>query len=493
MPDRFTYSHDTLENRIPEAHTGDGQGPPAPAAKPAMTMIRREARKSSLQRSGHVPETKKSSARKDRDLLRVSNHFRWAPAEETCGDTRPIGKKGRNEEEEMGGPLKGLKVLDFTTLLPGPYATMVLADLGAEVLRIVSGSRPDLADFVPPCLPGTNLSCMTATLGRGKRSLALNLKDPRAGAIVSKLIESHDILIEQFRPGVMGKFGLDYETLRKTNPALIYCSLTGYGQTGPLKNRAGHDINYLARSGVSDGSGRKASGPPLMGIQIADVAAGSNNAVIGILAAVVHRQKTGEGQHVDVSMTDGVIAFAALAGAAFLVDGTENRREEGVLNGGSLYDFYETKEGGYLSFGGLEPRFFAAFCETIGRPDLIAGGIAPPDLIRVKAEIGAIVRSKTTAEWMVSFGKVDACVEPVLSLGEALRDPQVEARGLVVEVKLPGGGTVQQLGHPIRYSVTPPEYRSVGVPSGANTREVLREWGYTEGEIDEFEKTGLFA
>jgi alpha-methylacyl-CoA racemase len=393
----------------------------------------------------------------------------------------------------MAGPLKGLNILDFTTLLPGPYATMVLADLGADVLRVVSGTRPDLADFMPPCLPGTNLSCATAVLGRGKRCLALNLKDPRAGAIVLKLIESNDILIEQFRPGVMAKFGLDYETLKAANPSLIYCSLTGYGQTGPLKNRAGHDINYLARSGIMAYSGRKTTGPSLTGMQIADIASGSNNAVIGILAAVVHRQRTGEGQHVDVSMTDGVIAFNALAGAAFLADGTETRREEGFLNGGSLYDFYETNDGKYLSFGGLEPQFFAVFCQAIGRPDLIPGGVAPQDITRIKEEVRAILKEKTRDEWMVLFGKVDACVEPVLTLGEALRDPHVEARGSVVEVDLPGGGKVKQLGHPIRYSATPPEYRSVGVPAGTHTREILRELGYAESEIDEFEKTGLFV
>jgi alpha-methylacyl-CoA racemase len=393
----------------------------------------------------------------------------------------------------MAGPLKGLKILDFTTLLPGPYATMVLADLGADVLRVVSGTRPDLADFMPPCIPGTNLSCATAVLGRGKRCLALNLKDQRAGAVVLKLIESHDILIEQFRPGVMAKFGLDYETLKAANPSLIYCSLTGYGQTGPLKSRAGHDINYLARSGVMAYSGRKTDGPSLTGMQIADIASGSNNAVIGILAAVVHRQRTGEGQHVDVSMTDGVIAFNALAGAAFLADGTETRREEGFLNGGSLYDFYETNDGKYLSFGGLEPQFFAVFCQAIGRPDLIPGGVAPQDITRIKEEVRAILKEKTRDEWMVLFGKVDACVEPVLTLGEALRDPHVEARGSVVEVDLPGGGKVKQLGHPIRYSATPPEYRSVGVPAGTHTREILRELGYAESEIDEFEKTGLFV
>jgi len=392
----------------------------------------------------------------------------------------------------MAGPLKGLKVLDFTTLLPGPFATMMLADMGAEVLRIVSGSRPDLAAFVPPCLPGTNLSCATATLGRGKRCMTLNLKNPRAPAIVGRLVKKYDILIEQFRPGVMAKLGLDYATLNRANPGLIYCSLSGYGQTGPLKGRAGHDINYLARSGLMSYSGAKDSGPQLTGMQIADVAAGSNNSVIGILAAVIHRQHTGEGQHVDVAMTDGVVAFNALAGAAFLVDGTEAVRGEEILNGGWLYDFYETKEGGYISFGGLEPQFFAAFCGTIGRPDLVAAAATPQDCGHFKEEVRLIIKSKTRDEWTAIFSRADACVEPVLGLGEALGDPQVEARGLVVEVDVPGCGTVKQIGHPIRYSATPPEYRLAGVSAGTHTRQVMGELGYGADEIDEFEKTGLF-
>ncbi len=263
--------------------------------------------------------------------------------------------------------------------------------------------------------------------------------------------------------------------------------------TGPMRNRAGHDINYLARAGIISYSGRKATGPCLSGIQIADVASGSNHAVIGILAAVVHRQATGEGQYVDVSMTDGAVAFNALFAAAYLVDGTETCCEEGVLNGGSLYDFYEAKDGKFLSFGGLEPQFFAAFCETIGRPDLIAGGVIPPDLPRVKEEVRGIMKSKTRDEWITLFARVDACVEPVLSLGEALRDAQVEARGMVVEVEAPGCGTVRQPGHPIRYSATPPAYGPAGVASGVHTREVLLGLGYREAEIDEFEKTGLFG
>lgn len=392
----------------------------------------------------------------------------------------------------MPGALNGLKILDFTTLLPGPYATMVLADMGADVLRIVSGSRPDLVDFFPPFVPGTKLSAASTQLGRGKRCMALNLKDPRAIQIIHQLIADYDIVIEQFRPGVMAKLGLAYEDLRKVNPAVIYCSLTGYGQTGPMRDRAGHDINYIARSGVMAYSGKKESGPCLLGIQIADVASGSNNAVIGILAAAIHRKNTGQGQFIDVSMTDGMIAFNAMFGAAFLVDGRELRRDGDYLNGGSLYDYYETKDGRYVSFGGLEPQFFTNFCNTINRQDLISGGVMPKGVETVKEEIRSIFLTKTRDEWVEIFNRTDACFEPVLSLGEVFSDPLTLARGMVVEVALPGGGKVRQLGHPVRFSETPPEYRQAGVSGGVHTQEVLTGLGYTDQEIEEFEKTGLF-
>ncbi len=358
----------------------------------------------------------------------------------------------------MAGPLQGLKVLDFTTLLPGPYATMMLADMGAEVLRVVSGTRIDLTTMLPPFIGKENISAILAYLGRGKKSLTLNLKDLRAVKIVYQLLDEYDILIEQFRPGVMAKFGLDYVTLKERQPRLIYCSLTGYGQTGPMADRAGHDINYLARSGLMAYSGRKETGPVLTGMQIADIASGSNNSVIGILAAVVHRQQTGEGQYIDVAMTDGVMAFNAMVGAAFLADGQEPEREGHLLNGGSLYDFYETSDGSHLSFGGLEPQFFAAFCRAIDRPDLIPGTVVTTDLPKIKSEIREIIKTKTRGEWGEIFKNYDACVEPVLTLAEALSDPQAREREMVVELPLPGGGSVKQLAHPIKYSGTAPEY-----------------------------------
>ncbi len=393
----------------------------------------------------------------------------------------------------MAGPLNKLKVLDFTTLLPGPYATMGLADMGADVLRIVSGSRPDLAAFAPPFIPGMDISFSTACLGRGKRCMTLNLKDPRAIEIVRRLLGQYDILVEQFRPGVMERLGLGYAALREINPGLIYCSLTGYGQAGPYRDRVGHDINYLARSGMMAYSGRRDDGPSLTGMQIADVASGSNNAIIGILAAVISRNETGRGQQIDVSMADGVIAFNALAGNAYLVDGNEPGREAFLLNGGSLYDFYETKDGGHISLGALEPQFFAAFCGGIGRPDLAAGGVSPEDVGEVKGQIREIILKRTRDEWAQVFEGVDACVEPVLTLSEALDDEQVQGRSLVVEFDLPTGGKVRQIAHPIKFSETGQEYRTAGVPAGTHTREVLRELGYTDAEIEEFEKEGLFS
>jgi len=392
----------------------------------------------------------------------------------------------------MSGPLKGLKVLDFTTLLPGPYATMCLADMGADVLRVISGSRPDLTAFIPPFLPGTKIAAISAYLGRNKRCITLNLKDPRAIKIVHQLVGEYDIVVEQFRPGVMGKLGLDYDGLRKVNPAVIYCSITGYGQTGPFRDRAGHDINYLARSGMIAYSGTRESGPMLMGMQIADVASGSNHAVMGILAAAIHRSNTGEGQFVDISMTDGAIAFNAMVGASYLVDGKDPHQSEWLLNGGALYDYYQTKDGKHISVGSLEPQFFAAFCNNIGRPDLIPGTVSPPNLPEVKAQVRAIFKTKTRDEWVGIFREVDACVEPVLSLAESLDDPQVKAREMVVDVPIPDGGMVRQIAMPIKFSASAPEYKAIGAKAGLHNREVLLELGYQDDEITVFGDTGLF-
>lgn len=352
----------------------------------------------------------------------------------------------------MANPLSTLKILDFSTLLPGPYATMLMADMGAEVLRVEAPGRVDLTKVVPPF--DGKFSTAFSYLTRGKRSLALDLKQPEAVDQVKTLVQEYDIVVEQFRPGVMDRLGIGYEALKAVNPRLIYCAITGYGQTGPYRNRAGHDINYLALSGVASHCGRADSGPPPMGIQIADVAGGSHHAVMGILAAVIHRQHTGEGQLVDISMTDAAFAMNAMAGAACLAGGQEQAPEAGMLNGGTFYDYYQTKDGRWLSVGSLEPQFSARLCDTLGLPELknLALSQNPAHQRQLKEALKTRFAEKTLAEWQVVFADVDACVEPVLTITEAAEHPQLKARGMVIEVDRGDGKMQRQIGKPIRFS-----------------------------------------
>jgi len=333
----------------------------------------------------------------------------------------------------MAGPLVNLKILDFSSLLPGPCATMMLADMGAQVLRIEAPDRVDLARVMPPF--DGKFSTAYSYLSRGKQTLQLNLKQPESVAKVKELVKDYDIVVEQFRPGVMDRLGVGYETLKAINPQLIYCAITGYGQTGPYKDRAGHDINYLAISGIASHCGRADSGPPPMGIQIADVAGGSHHAVMGILAAVIQRQQTGQGAFIDISMTDAAFALNAMAGAAALAGSVEQKPEGGMLNGGTFYDYYQTSDGRWLSVGSLEPQFSARLCDTLGIGEMksLAMSQNPEHQQTLKAAIKETIAEKTFAEWRAIFAEVDACVEPVLTIEEAAEHPQLKARGMVAE------------------------------------------------------------
>ncbi len=383
--------------------------------------------------------------------------------------------------------LKDLKVLDFSTLLPGPFASLMLADMGAEVLKIGSASKPDIVTDYPPFIEGTDISACQAWLGRNKKSMFLNLKTEEGVAIVKELVKEYDIVLEQFRPGVMDKLGIGYEDLKKVNPSVIYCSLTGYGQTGPLRDAAGHDINYMARSGIISHAGRKEEGPSLMNFQIADIAVGSLNSVIGILAAVNHRRNTGQGQYIDVAMMDGCVPFNSIDGASFLVSGKQPEREGERLNGGCVYDFYETKDGQYMSVGSLEPQFWSRFCMAIGREDLIEGTVWPENVEEVKAQIRGIFKTKTREEWVEVFAEYDACVQPVLDLKEALlEDEQIKAREMVVEVDLPlhEGVKVKQLATSIKMSECPCKYELAGYPAGHHTKEMIEKLGLDYEELE---------
>ena len=350
----------------------------------------------------------------------------------------------------MAAPLANLKILDFSTLLPGPYATMMLADMGAEVLRIEAPDRVDLAKVMPPF--DGKFSTTFSYLGRGKQTLQLNLKQPESVERVKQLVQDYNIVVEQFRPGVMDRLGIGYEVLKAINPKLIYCAITGYGQTGPYKDRAGHDINYLAISGVASHCGRADSGPPPMGIQIADVAGGSHHAVMGILAAVIKRQETGEGAFIDISMTDAAFALNAMAGAAALAGGQPQKPESGMLNGGTFYDYYQTRDGRWLSVGSLEPQFSSRLCDTLELGELKSYALSqkPEHQQELKAAIKQKIAERSLAEWQEVFAEVDACVEPVLTIEEAAEHPQLKARGMVVERDRGDGQLQRQLGLPLR-------------------------------------------
>ncbi|NLA11172.1 MAG: CoA transferase [Firmicutes bacterium] len=402
------------------------------------------------------------------------------------------------------GLLGSLKILDFTAQLPGPYATMVLADLGADVIRIESPTRVDPVRILPPFVDDEGqISFGHAYLNRNKKSVALDLKVKDSFTVIERLLEHYDIVIEQFRPGVMERLGLSYETLSAINNSLIYCSLSGYGQTGPLRERAGHDINYLSRAGIMSYSGKKESGPVVMGIQVADIGSGSYNAIVGLLSAVIHRSRTGQGRYIDVSMTDCLYPYHAVSAAKELSGGESAGYETEPLSGGSVYGFYETADGRYLSFGGVEPQFLSSFCETLnlghllgesGPEELLAKIFLQPDFVTaLKEKIKEKIKEKPLQHWMEVFKTVDACAEPVLTFSEAVASEQAVQRELLVDVPGPGGKMVKQIAHPIKYSGYSPTYERVGAALGGDTRDVLQSLGYSEPEIETMKQKGAFG
>ncbi|MEH6579383.1 MAG: CaiB/BaiF CoA-transferase family protein [Amphritea sp.] len=378
--------------------------------------------------------------------------------------------------------LSDIKVLDLSTLLPGPYASMMLTDLGAQVLRVESPDRIDLVRELEPKLGDS--SAAHQYLNRSKRSIALDLKQPEAIEIVHQLVKEYDIVLEQFRPGVMNRLGIGYKALKAINPKLIYCAITGYGQTGPYKDRAGHDLNYLALSGISSYS-RRANQPPVpLGIQVADVAGGSLHSVIGILAALHHREITGEGQMIDISMTDAAFALNGMSGAGELAGHKLPEAESELLNGGSFYDYYETQDGRYFSVGSLEPKFFSGLCDLIGHPELKTLGYQPDSQQQLKEHLKEIFKTKPFAQWQQIFATADLCVEPVLNLTEACEHPQLNAREMIVEVPHPEKGVQKQIGCPIKFSGYETTYQETGGNIGSHGKEILAELGLNQQEIE---------
>ena len=376
----------------------------------------------------------------------------------------------------LADALTGIRVLDLSRLLPGPFLTMVLADMGADVVKVEDPKLGDYLRAFPPAKGG--MSGRFLAVNRGKRSIALDLKDAAAKATFLAMVEKADVIVESFRPGVMAKLGLGYDALAARNPKIVLCSISGFGQTGPYVDRAGHDLGYIALAGVLAMGGGVAGGAPSMpGVQIADLAGGALWGATAILGALVGRQRTGKGAHLDISMTEGALALLA-AELGNQDCGARPTRGTETLNGGvAAYGIYATADGRYLAVGALEPKFWIALNTAIGRPPNVAEVVGKPhEQAKTRAELAAIFATKTAAEWNEILTKYDCCVEVVVETGELPTHPLHIAREVFFSIDGgPNVGMVQQ----VRTPLGTPNSPRLAPRHGEHTAEVLAEYGVT--------------
>jgi len=379
----------------------------------------------------------------------------------------------------LADALDGIRILDLSRLLPGPFLTMILADLGADVVKI---EDPRLGDYIRAAAPSKGgLSGRYLAVNRGKRSMILDLKAAAGRDALLRMAEKADVVVESFRPGVMDKLGVGYTALAAANPGIVMCSISGFGQTGPYVDRAGHDLGYVALAGVL-AMGGVAGGAPLMpGVQIADLAGGALWSATAILAALVGRHRSGKGAHLDISMTEGALALVT-AELGNLACGLPATRGTATLNGGlACYGIYRTQDDRYLAVGALEPKFWIALNQAVGRRPDVAELVAGPDgQAATRAELAAIFATRTAAEWTAVLASHDCCVELVTELDELSDHPLHRAREVFFTIDGgPGVGPLQQVRTPLgapRSPRPPPRH-------GEHTRDVLVEYGFSETEI----------
>ena len=386
--------------------------------------------------------------------------------------------------------LEGIKILDFCRNAPGMFCTMVLADLGAEVLMIerpMDETRSAYEKLVAG-IDGPEDERRHAAfnaLQRNKRSIALNLKEPDAQQIFHELAETADVVVEGFRPGVMDRLGAGYETVRAINPRAVYCSVSGYGQDGPYSQMAGHDINYISFAGALGLIGPQGGRPAIPLNLIADYAGGGICGAVGILAALMAREKTGTGQYVDMAMSEGVLYMLSGLIADVLSRGVSADLGGNRLNGGApYYNVYQTKDGKYFSIAAIEPWFWENLCRALGRDDLLAHQEATDaKKAEVEQALAETFLTKTRDEWFEALKDENISVGKVYSLEEALDDPHAQQRGMVLELEAPGIGTVRQVATPIHLSETPGQVRHLGSVTGQHTSDVLKELGYDAAAV----------
>jgi alpha-methylacyl-CoA racemase len=395
--------------------------------------------------------------------------------------------------------LDGIRVLDLSRLLPGGFCSLLLADFGADVIKVEDTGMGDYVRWAPPSHAGADPSAggaMFLALNRGKRSVRIDLKTEAGRDVLLALARDADVLLESFRPGVLDRLGVGWERLHAENPRLVYCAITGYGQDGPYRDRAGHDTNYLALAGLLGLTGESdPARPPVQAAgQIADIGGGAMYAAFGILAALHERERSGEGQLVDVSMTDGALSWLAMPAARAFADGLAPGRGELELAGGLLcYRPYRCADG-WVALGALEPKFWRAWCAGVGREDLAERQFEPVGS-DVHREVEAVFAARTRAEWQAFNDEHDCCLEPVLGLDEALASSLFAAREMVVEVDQPGAREpVRLLGTPVKLSRTPGDPTRAGGPAlGEHTEAVLAEAGYDAEAIERLLAEGAVA
>jgi crotonobetainyl-CoA:carnitine CoA-transferase CaiB-like acyl-CoA transferase len=377
---------------------------------------------------------------------------------------------------ENRGALKGVTVLDMARLLPGPYCSMILADHGARVIAVED--KRFMADGL-----------FFNIVNRNKEHMSLDLKTAAGREIFFKLVADVDVFMEGFRPGVVDRLGIDYETVRRVNPKIIYCAITGYGQTGPYRDRVGHDANYLSIAGVLDLIGESQRPPCIPGVQIADMAGGGMNAAIGILLALYARERTGEGQYIDISMTDGMVGLLPAALFFQQLTGKPPRRGQAFLSHRyACYNTYATADGRYLSIGAVENRFWKKLCEILDVPHYSDLQYDEERREEIIAFMRQTFRSKTLDQWETVLNDLDVCWGRIQSLTEVLDDPLFRQREMVVEIEGDGGKKAQTLGIPVKLSGTPGSIRTAPVPFGASTTAILRELGYSDEAIADFKR-----
>ncbi|MGE5339663.1 MAG: CaiB/BaiF CoA transferase family protein [Gemmatimonadota bacterium] len=389
-------------------------------------------------------------------------------------------------------PLEGLRILDLTRLLPGPAATMHLADFGADVIKVEDTGEGDYMRSIPPAArsaEGREVNAAFEAINRGKRSIRIDLKSPAGSEVLWKLIDTADALIEQFRPGVLERLGFGWDAVHARNPRLVLCSLSGYGQSGPWAQAAGHDINYAARTGVLD-QNRAGGRPAVPNLQIGDLLGGTLTMLSALLIALLAARRTGVGARVDAAMTDGLLVHH-LFPVADLDAGNTPIAERTLLTGGAAcYGVYETADRQHLAVGALELKFWQAFCDAAGLPELKSRhwslGEAPGSAAALvtRENVAARLRQRSRAEWEAAFASVDCCVTPILSPAEALAQPHHHARGLVHKR---GGVTAigplaQISGHAFEVRPAP--------SAGEHTAALLRGLGYDDAAIENLLATG---